>query len=97
MLDIKVYKKQKLSWEAKISLLAWVKQLKNGINNSIACQSMGQRTPPAKIQPSALRDEVWDTLNVDFLGPLPNGKCVFAIMDQQSRFQFAAVTTSTLS
>ena len=34
-------------------------------------------------------------LNVDFLGPLPNGKYVFTIMDQRSRFPFAAVTAST--
>ena len=45
--------------------------------------------------PSLLPNEVWDTLNVDFLGPLPNGKYVFAIMDQRSRFPFAAVTAST--
>ena len=31
-----------------------------------------------------LPNEVWDTLNVDFLLPLPNGKYVFAIMDKQS-------------
>ena len=34
-------------------------------------------------------------LNVDFLRPLPNGKYVFAIMYQRSRFPFPAVTAST--
>ena len=71
------------------------KAIEDEINNCIACQSTGRLTPPAKIQPSLLPNEVWDTLNVDFLGPLPNGKYVFAIMDQRSRFPFAAVTAST--
>ena len=65
------------------------------INNCIACLSTGRPTPPVEIQPSPLPDEVWDTLNIDFLGPLPNGKYVFAIMDQRSRFPFAAFTAST--
>ena len=71
------------------------KAIEDGINNHIACQSTGQPTPPAKIQPSLLLNEVWDKLNVDFLGPLPNGKHVFAIMDQRSRFPFPDVTAST--
>ena len=71
------------------------KAIQDEINNCIAYQSTGRPTPPAKIQPSLLPNEVWDTLNVDFLGPLPNGKYVFAIMDQRSRFPFAAVTAST--
>ena len=71
------------------------KAIEDGINNHIACQSTGQPTPPAKIHPSLLPNEVWDKLNVDFLGPLPNGKHVFAIMDQRSRFPFPDVTAST--
>ena len=43
-------------------------------------------------QLSLLPNEICDTLNVDFLGPLSNGKYVFAIIDQQFTFPFAAVT-----
>ena len=71
------------------------KAIEDEINNCIACQSTGRPTPPAKIQPPLLPNEVCDTLNVDFLGPLPNEKYIFAIMDQRSRFPFAAVTAST--
>ena len=71
------------------------KGIEDEINNCIACQSTDRPTPPAEIQTSHLPGNVWDTLNIDFLGPLPNGKCVFAIMNQRSRFPFAAVTTST--
>ena len=44
------------------------KAIEDEINNCMACQSTGRPTPPAKIQPSLLPNEVWDTLNVDFLG-----------------------------
>ena len=71
------------------------KAIEDEINNCIACQSMGRPTPPAKLQPSPLPGEVWDTLNIDFLGPLRNEKYVLATMDQRSEFPFAAVTAST--
>ena len=80
---------------SKVFFIGMDKAIEDEINNCMACQSTGRPTPPAKIQPSLLPNEVWDTLNVDFLGPLPNGKYVFAIMDQRSRFPFAAVTAST--
>ena len=59
------------------------------------CQSTGRHKPPEKFKPYLLPIEVWDMLNVDFLRPLPNGKYVFAIMYQRSRFPFPAVTAST--
>ena len=46
------------------------KAIEDEINNCIACQSIGWPTPPTKIQPSLLPNEVWDTLNIDFLGLL---------------------------
>ena len=80
---------------SKVFFIGMDKAIEDEINNCIACQSTGRPTPPAKIQPPLLPNEVCDTLNVDFLGPLPNEKYVFAIMDQRSRFPFAAVTAST--
>ena len=80
---------------SKVFFIAMDKAIEDEINNYIACQSTGWPTPPAKIQPSLLTNEVWDTLNIDFLRPLPNEKHVFAIMDQRSRFPFAVVTAST--
>ena len=79
---------------SKVFVIGMDIAFENEINNFIPCKSTGWPTPPAKIQPSLLPNKVWDTLNVDFLGPLPNGKYVFAIMDQRSRFPFAAVTAS---
>ena len=74
-------RKTKALIRSKVFFIAMDKAIEDEINNCVACQSTDRPTPPAKIQPSLLPNEVWDTLNVDFLGPLPNGKYVFAIMD----------------
>ena len=74
--------KTKALMRSKIFFIGMDKAIEDEINNCIACQSTGQPTPPAKIQSSLLPNEVWDMLNVDFLGPFPNGKYVFTIMDQ---------------
>ena len=87
--------KTKALMRSKIFFIGMDKAIEDEINNCIACQSTGWPKPPAKIQSSLLPNEVWDTLNVDFIGPIPNRKYVFAIMDQRSRFSFAAVTAST--
>ena len=59
---------------SKVFFISMDKAIEDKIKNCIACQSTGWPTPPAKIQPSLLPNEVWDKLNIDFLGPLPNGK-----------------------
>ena len=79
----------------KVFFIGIDKAIEDEINNCIAVQSTAWFIQPAKIQPSVSRNKVWNTLNVDFLGSLPNGKYVFAIMDQRSRFPFAAVTDGT--
>ena len=87
--------KTKALMRSKVFFIGMDKAIEDEIKNCIACQSTGRPTPPAKIQPSLLPNDVRDTLDVDFLGPLPNEKYVFAIVDQRSRFPFAAVTAST--
>ena len=84
--------KTKVLMRSKVFFIDMDKAIEDEVNNCIACQSTGWPTPPAKLQPSLLPNEIWDTLNIDFLGPFPN---VLAIMDQRSRFPFAAVTAST--
>ena len=43
------------------------KAIEDKINNCIACKSTGWPASPAKVQPSYLPNEVWDTLDIDFL------------------------------
>ncbi|XP_057302657.1 uncharacterized protein K02A2.6-like [Hydractinia symbiolongicarpus] len=53
-----------------------------------------QNTPPP-MQPSTLPSDVWHTLNIDFLGPLPNEKYLLVVVDQFSRYPEAEITNST--
>ena len=40
-------------------------------------------------------EKVWKTINMDYLEPLPNGKCYLVLIDQRSRYPTVAFTTST--
>ena len=52
----------------------------------IPCQTVTQthKKPPLIIQP--LPAHVWETVNVDYLGPFPNGYYLFVIVDQRSKY-----------
>ena len=50
----------------------------NAIENEISSKSV--------VQPTKIAEKIWDTVNIDYLGPLPNGKYVLAMMDQISRY-----------
>jgi hypothetical protein len=47
--------------------------IENEIQNCVACQATGRVHPPTVNQPTEVPNQVWDTLNMDYLGPLPNG------------------------
>ena len=59
----------------------------NAIENEISSKSV--------VQPTKIPEKIWDTVNIDYLGPLPNGKYVLAMMDQISRYPLIAVSRLT--
>ena len=69
--------------------------IKNEITNCVPCEATGRPNPLSVVQPIKIQQKVWDTVNIDYLGPLPNGKYVLAMMDQRSRYPVLAVTSST--
>jgi hypothetical protein len=44
---------------------------------------------------SPLTNGPWDELTIDFYGPLSNGKYVFVIIDDHSRYSIAKIISST--
>ena len=50
--------KTKALMRSKVFFIGTDKAIEDEINNCIACQSTGPPTPPVKIQPSTLTDEV---------------------------------------
>lgn len=68
----------------------WFPSMNKGIeeivNTCFSCQlaTNTHHTKPAKMTDLAKRP--WDTVEADFCGPFPNGKYVFVVTDQYSRY-----------
>ena len=71
------------------------KMIQDELYNCIPCQATGKPKAPPPVDSTTLPTRVWETLNVDYLGPLPNGKYILAMMDQRSRYPVVAFTNST--
>ena len=50
---------------------------------------------PPPLQPSTIPQDPWQTLNIDFLGPLPNQNYLLVVVDQFSRFPEVEITNTT--
>ena len=70
------------------------KLVQEGIRNCITCQSLTLPKPPQPIASTKIPENVWKTINMDYLRPLPNGKYCLVLFDQRSRYPVVAFTTS---
>ena len=61
----------------------------------MSCQAVGKAKPPPTLNITPTPTDVWDIVNVDYLGPLPNGTYVFVIVDQKSKFPDIEFVSST--
>ena len=61
----------------------------------LPCQATGPCNTPSKVQPTKIPEKMWNTVNIDYLGPLPNRKYVLVMINQRSRYPVKAVTSST--
>ena len=89
-----IQKTKALMW-SKVFFLGMDNAIKKEITNCVPCQATGWSNPPSVVQPTKILEKVWDTINIDYLGALPNGKYVLAMIDQRSRYPVIAVTSST--
>ena len=53
------------------------------------------RNTRAPLQMTPLPENVWEHLNRDFLGPLPDGSYLFVVVDQYSRYPVVEIINST--
>ena len=65
------------------------------INHCSICQALGKPKPPAELAITPTPDEVWDIVNMDYLGPLPNGFYLIALIDQTSKFPVVNIIRNT--
>ena len=56
------------------------------IKSCLSCQAVGKQNPPAKLNLTPTPKATWETVNVDYLGPLPNGTYLFVLIDQHSKY-----------
>ena len=56
------------------------------LKHCAACQVQSKPAPPAKLAVTPTPNAVWEKVNIDYLGPLPNGFYLVVIVDQLSKF-----------
>ncbi|XP_065067526.1 uncharacterized protein K02A2.6-like [Rhopilema esculentum] len=69
--------------------------VKKTIDSCLACQTVSRSSPPEPIQPSAMPEEPWHTVHVDFYGPLPSNDYLLVVIDRYSRYPEVEVIRST--
>ena len=57
------------------------KPVENKLTNCVFCQTTTTPNSAPVIQPSPLPPNVWEIVNLHYLGPLPNGKYVLVLID----------------
>ena len=62
------------------------KMVKETIDNCITCQAVGKSPPQEPISGTTMPKEPWETVHIDFCGPLPIGEYLLVAIDSYSRY-----------
>ena len=65
------------------------------LKSCLACTANARSDPPPPLQPSPLPPLPWHTVNIDFLGPLPNRSYLLVVIDHRTRFPEVEIIGST--
>lgn len=65
------------------------------IGQCLSCQATTKKKTQQPLNIMLIPEEVWEKVNVDYLGPFPNGQYIFVAIDQRSRFPEVEFTNST--
>lgn len=77
-------------WFPKIDSL-----VEEEIRACIPCQATGRQKPPQPLQMRELPSENFDTVYIDFLGPLPTGETLLVLIDGRSRYPEVKIMKKT--
>ena len=69
--------------------------VKSEIEGCIPCQATGRRKPPQTLKMREIPQENFDTMYMDFLGPLPTGETLFVLIDGRSRYPVTKIMKKT--
>ena len=56
------------------------------LRNCLPSKAVSRPDHPPPLKMSTLPPDPWHTVNMDFLGPLPDGSHLLVVIDQRSRF-----------
>ena len=56
-------------------------KVKAEISQCMSCVTVSKSPTPEPLEPSILPPYPWHTINIDFLGPLPNSKYLLVAID----------------
>ncbi|XP_065204814.1 uncharacterized protein K02A2.6-like [Planococcus citri] len=70
------------------------KDAESAVKLCVACQAVSSTLPTEPMTRRTLPEAPWEQLSYDFLGPLPSGDYIFAIIDNYSRFYEIKITKS---
>ena len=65
------------------------------INRCIPCQATGRPKPPQPLKMREIPKDNFDTVYMDFLGPLPTGETLFVLIDGRSRYPVTKIMKKT--
>ena len=71
------------------------KMVENLIKDCISCQAIGKQNKPAKLNIMPVPERICQEINIDYLGPLPNGKYILVTIDQRSRHPEVVLVSSS--
>ena len=77
-------------WFPNIDKLA-----KEEIDNCLPCQSIGPANPPEPLHMNKMPKGPWQTVHMDFFGPLPSGEYLLVLIDAYSRYPAVEIVQST--
>ena len=69
--------------------------VKAKIDACIPCQATGCPKAPQPLQMHEISKENFDTVYIDFLGPLPSGETLFVLIDGHSRYPVTKIMKKT--
>ncbi len=71
------------------------KMVKDTIDRCIPCQAVGKPSPPEPLSMTEMPKGQWETLHLDFYGPLPSGEYLLVAIDRYSRYPEVEIVRST--
>ena len=87
--------KTKALLRSKVSFIGMDKLVEEELQHCIPCQASVKKNTKAPVQPTEIPDHVWQTVNTDYLGPLPDNQYALVMINQRSRYPVVTFTNNT--